>query len=179
VERSRQGAAKEKKSMKLKFFSIPAYQSGDAGEELNSFCGNHKIASIEKQFVANGEQSYWAICITYIEGNQHTFKAGKNKIDYREVFAELEFAVFVKLRELRKVIADREGIPVYALFTNDQLAEMVSSRVTTLSGLSSVEGIGKGRIEKYGKEFLELLQKQFSEQPKTDKEPNSNETNKN
>ena len=39
--------------------------------------------------------------------------------------------MFAKLRALRKTLADREGVPAYALFTNEQLADMVRRRITT------------------------------------------------
>ena len=40
-----------------------------------------------------------------------------------------EFTVFAKLRSVRKLLADRQGVPAYALFTNEQLAAMVQRRV--------------------------------------------------
>jgi hypothetical protein len=43
--------------MKFEFFSIPACSPEQGQQELNSFCSSHRIASIEKQFVANGEQN--------------------------------------------------------------------------------------------------------------------------
>ena len=53
-------------------------------------------------------------------------------------------------------MADAEGVPPYASFTNDQLAEMVQRRVCTAAALREVPGIGEG-VEKYGKAFLEVL----------------------
>ena len=42
---------------------------------------------------------------------------------------------------------------MYALFTNEQLAEMVTRRTTTIAALGEIDGVGKARIEKYGKYF--------------------------
>ena len=78
-------------------------------------------------------------------------------IDYREVLAEQEFAVFAKLRALRKTLAEREGLPAYALFTNDQLAAMVQQRATSTTALAAIEGVGKARVEKFGNAFLDIL----------------------
>ena len=47
------------------------------------------------------------------------------RIDYREVFNASEYALFDKLRNLRKELAEKSGIPVYAVFTNEQLGYMV------------------------------------------------------
>ncbi|MBP9803395.1 MAG: HRDC domain-containing protein [Candidatus Accumulibacter sp.] len=50
-------------------------------------------------------------------------------------------------------MAEQEGVPMYALFTNEQLAEMVTRRTTTIAALGEIDGVGKARIEKYGKYF--------------------------
>ena len=162
--------------MKFEFFSIPACNPGEGKQELNAFCGSHRIATMEKQFVPNGDQSYWAICVSYLENDKKIIAAGKNKVDYREILEENEFAVFVKLRSLRKALADHGGVPAYALFTNEQLADMVRGRVTSLAGLSSIPGVGKGKIDKYGKKFLDILQKEFAEKGGSLQEREKNET---
>jgi hypothetical protein len=41
-------------------------------------------------------------------------------VDYREVLKPEEFEVFSRLREWRKAVAEKEGIPVYAVLTNGQ-----------------------------------------------------------
>jgi superfamily II DNA helicase RecQ len=162
--------------MKFEFFSIPACSPEQGQQELNSFCSSHRIASIEKQFVANGEQSYWAICVSYLDSQKKITAPGKNKVDYREVLEERDFAVFAKLRSLRKTMAEKEGVPAYALFTNEQLADMVRGRIKSLSGMSAIAGVGKSRIDKYGKEFLEILQKEFSENESPSQKREVNET---
>ena len=59
----------------------------------------------------------------------------RGKVDFKDVLSDPEFAVFARLRALRKEKADAEGVPAYALFTNDQLAEMVQRRVGTVAAL--------------------------------------------
>jgi len=44
--------------MKYQFFSISAHAPEAAQTELNRFCASHRVASVEKQFVANGAASY-------------------------------------------------------------------------------------------------------------------------
>ena len=70
---------------------------------------------------------------------------------------EADFALFAKLRDLRKKLAEQEGVPAYALFTNEQLAQMAQQRVTTQAQLAALDGVGPARIEKYGEAFLNLL----------------------
>ncbi|MBN2683878.1 MAG: HRDC domain-containing protein [Pontiellaceae bacterium] len=52
---------------------------------------------------------------------------------------------------------DEEGVPVYTIFTNAQLAEIVKKGVDSLSGLEQVEGVGKSRVEKCGEALLGVL----------------------
>ena len=69
--------------------------------------------------------------------------------------------MYAKLREVRKQIAQAQAVPVYTIFTNDQLAQMVQARVTTKASLEQVVGVGEARIEKYGGRVLEFLQRQY------------------
>ena len=50
---------------------------------------------------------------------------GRNegRIDYKEVLSAPEFERFARLRLLRKELAEKEGVPAYAIFTNEQLAQ--------------------------------------------------------
>jgi superfamily II DNA helicase RecQ len=57
------------------------------------------------------------------------------------------------LRTLRKTLADQEGVPAYALFTKEQLADMVRRPVLSLEGLAGIDGVGQARVEKYGDAF--------------------------
>ena len=68
-----------------------------------------------------------------------------------------DFAVYVKLREWRKKVADEEGVPVYTIFTNEQLAQIVENRVESKTDLSKIEGVGESRLAKYSVAVLEIL----------------------
>ena len=47
-------------------------------------------------------------------------------------------------------MAQIEAVPVYALFTNEQLAQIVQRRCRSRNDLAGIEGIGENKIEKYG-----------------------------
>jgi superfamily II DNA helicase RecQ len=71
--------------------------------------------------------------------------------------------VFARIRTLRKELAEGEGVPPYALFTNEQLAEMVQRRVQTAAALREIAGVGEARVEKYGQPLLRLLREAFAQ----------------
>ncbi len=115
-------------TMPLKFFHISSRDSAPMEAELNSFISRHRIVTIERRFVEQGMDSFWALCVDFLHGEPGTGAThgapgrSERKVDYKEVLKPEEFEVFSKLRDLRKQIADKEAVPVYAVFTNEQLA---------------------------------------------------------
>lgn len=142
--------------MQIRVFAVPAIGStGD--DDLNGFLRVHRIVSVDRQFVGDGPNSYWSVCVTYIDGAAPPPSASRKRIDYRDVLNEEDFAIFAKLRTLRKQLAEREGVPPYALFTNEQLAEFVRNKVDSKQVLSEINGVGEARVAKYGDIFLAAL----------------------
>lgn len=151
--------------MAFRFFQIPARGCDLTETELNGFLASHRVLTVERRWVDVGENSYWALCVDYqpgstgsVSGDNSRPDTGKPRIDYREVLPPEEFSVFSDLRDLRKEIAEADGVPVYAIFSNQQLAEMVQRRVIDQSGLKSIPGLGESRLEKYGERFVSFLQ---------------------
>jgi len=148
--------------MQLRFFMVPVTAPDDATAELNRFLAANRILAIERQFIGDGANSAWTICVSFDEGGAtataRAMVGKRGKVDFKEVLSDPEFAVFARLRALRKERADAEGVPAYALFTNEQLAEMVQRRVVSATGLREIQGIGDARVEKYGEAFLQILQ---------------------
>lgn len=68
-----------------------------------------------------------------------------------------QFTQYVKLRDVRSEIAQKEAIPVYTIFTNEQLAAMVTAQVSTKEDLKSIPGVGEARVTNYGEQFLAVL----------------------
>jgi superfamily II DNA helicase RecQ len=82
-----------------------------------------------------------------------------------------DFAVFAKLRDLRKEVAQETGVPVYTIFTNEQLAQMVQKKARTKPDLEAITHVGDGRIEKWGSRFLDFLSQQWDGEDETGREP--------
>lgn len=68
-----------------------------------------------------------------------------------------QFQVFSRLRDWRKAMAEKEGVPVYVVLTNEQLARMVQNKTDSKAGLKEIDGVGDARVEKYGEDLLGLL----------------------
>ena len=156
--------------MKLKFFSINALEPAVDQQSLDDFCSRHRLISVDKRFVEDDSYCYWSVCVSYLDATPVSGKPTKavNKraqVDYREILDEADFSVYAKLREVRKEISESEGIPVYGVFSNAQLAEMAKSRITSLKKMGEISGIGEAKLEKYGHQFLAALKSEFSSPP--------------
>ncbi|MCP3956416.1 MAG: hypothetical protein GY719_01045 [bacterium] len=66
--------------MKLKFFTIPALDSQEAEEELNRFLGSHRVLAADRHLVQEGGAAYWAVCVTYVEGEGKAAPVKRGKI---------------------------------------------------------------------------------------------------
>jgi superfamily II DNA helicase RecQ len=146
----------------FEFFKVPVHAPGAFADELNAFIAGHKVASVRKKFVDCGENSFWAICVDYqLNGDAAATGSNaaisRNRIDYKTILPADEFVVFSQLRELRKELALAESVPVYVLFSNEQLAQMVQRRCRSKSDLAQIEGVGETKIEKYAERMLPLL----------------------
>jgi superfamily II DNA helicase RecQ len=146
--------------MPFKFFTIPIRDGAAAEDELNAFLRSHRVLTIDRRWLEQGADTCWCLCVDYVEMAGHspdtTSRRNRGK-DYKEVLDAEEFTRFAQLRELRKEIGQREGVPVYAIFTNEQLAQMVQRPIDSQADLETIVGVGKARVEKYGDEFLRLL----------------------
>ena len=148
--------------MQFRFFAIPVFNGSAATEDLNRFLAGHSIWSVERQLVNENGAAFWAICVAFHEAVR-TPPSSRNSgrtptIDYREVLPPDDFRVFSRLRELRKRLATQDGVPAYALFTNQQLATMVVSKMTTMAEIEGIDGVGAARAQKYAAAFLDVLQ---------------------
>jgi len=143
--------------MQLSFFSIPALDGTGEAEALNRFLASHRVLSIDSQLVPDGQSSFWAVRVHHEPAKLAKLPSKKGRIDYKEVLSPEDFSIYSALRELRKQVAEREAVPVYQVFSNEQLAALVTGRPTTRTALLEIEGVGVARADRYGAEFLEAL----------------------
>lgn len=71
--------------------------------------------------------------------------------------------LFEILKNLRKSVAKRKNLPPYVIFQDPSLEEMATVYPTTTEELAKVNGVGQGKIQKFGKSFLETIQKYVDE----------------
>lgn len=63
------------------------------------------------------------------------------------------------LKALRKSIASKKSVPAYVIFTDATLTDMCKKCPETPDEMLEVSGVGRTKLEKFGKEFLEVIAK--------------------
>jgi ATP-dependent DNA helicase RecQ len=61
------------------------------------------------------------------------------------------------LRDLRKKVAKKLEVPPFVVFQDPSLEDMALKYPITNDELVNIHGVGEGKAKKYGKEFLELI----------------------
>jgi len=88
---------------------------------------------------------------TEVEDEESSERVIINSKSYDEKLFEL-------LKNLRKKMAKEKDLPPYVIFQDPSLEEMATTYPTTKDELASVNGVGMGKVNKFGKEFLDLIQ---------------------
>lgn len=90
-------------------------------------------------------------------GRARTAAKARAPVDFEDPAAE---ALFQALRGLRLDLAKRQGVPPYVIFHDSTLAEMARTRPSRLAQLSGITGIGQAKLERYGEDFLAVINAQ-------------------
>ena len=76
---------------------------------------------------------------------------------------EYDQILIANLKGLRKKIAKENKIPPYVVFQENSLKEMSIKYPLLISELSNIVGVGVGKAKRFGKPFLELINKYVEE----------------
>ncbi|HEY3856314.1 MAG TPA: HRDC domain-containing protein [Verrucomicrobiae bacterium] len=127
-------------------------------EDLNTFLRAQRVAAVTHHLAPTAGGTMLVFIVETVgDSSGRPNSPLPPKTDYRDQLSSAEFSIFSQLRDERKKWANAEGVPVYVVFTNEQLAEMVKRRVRSAAELGKIDGIGPARLEKYGVRLLALL----------------------
>ena len=71
--------------------------------------------------------------------------------------------LFELLKDLRQKEAKKKNLPPFVVFLENSLQDMATLYPTTLEELEKCQGVSKGKAIKYGKPFVELIEKYVEE----------------
>ena len=150
--------------MPVKIVTLPFDETNETFHEemVNRFISGNIIKKMKFDFFSACERPYWSIFMEY-EPRFDTHET--NEV---EKMSGDEKALLEKLFELRRQLAEKEGIPVFIIATNKQLRDVVKQRPTTGEQLKMIDGFGKKKTQKYGRVIFETVKAYF---PKISKDP--------
>ncbi|MCZ6691305.1 MAG: DNA helicase RecQ [Planctomycetota bacterium] len=61
------------------------------------------------------------------------------------------------LRQLRKELANKQGVPPYVIFHDSTLAQMVDKQPLTRDSFASLSGVGHTKLSRYANAFLDVI----------------------
>ena len=92
----------------------------------------------------------------------HNFEESEEKLQEKGGVSALDNTLFAILKDLRKKIAKTNNLPPYVIFQDPSLEDMCINYPITLEELANIQGVGTGKAQKYGKEFVDVI-KQYVE----------------
>ncbi|MEM9806094.1 MAG: DNA helicase RecQ [Cyanobacteria bacterium P01_D01_bin.56] len=104
----------------------------------------------------------WQVLKKQIPVNIHVVKrpetVSKVKTDDAVQLSAEELVLLEQLRQLRKRLADEQSVPPYVVFADASLRQMAQQRPIATEAFSAISGVGKRKLEQYGKIFTETIE---------------------
>ena len=70
---------------------------------------------------------------------------------------DTDTALWEKLRDHRRELAEEQGLPPYVVFHDRTLLEMCEALPRTMAEFSRLTGVGERKLDKYGEGFLQVI----------------------
>jgi len=75
----------------------------------------------------------------------------------------LDMTLYAMLKDLRRDMAQKLGLPPYVIFQDISLEQMATMFPITLQELQNIQGVGAGKAKRYGQAFCDLIKKHCEE----------------
>jgi ATP-dependent DNA helicase RecQ len=117
-------------------------------KEINDL-GVLKISKSGENYISNPNDFF----ITEDNDFSISYKTKKESTKVSVIDAEL----MKRLVILRKDIAERKSLPPYAILQEFSLEDMTYKYPTSLEDFKNINGVGEGKVLKFGNQFIELI----------------------
>jgi ATP-dependent DNA helicase RecQ len=77
--------------------------------------------------------------------------------------AAVDEELFSILKDLRKKISKQKDVPPFVIFQDPSLEDMAIQYPITIDELQNISGVGAGKAQRYGAEFVEIIKKYVEE----------------
>ncbi|WP_346817312.1 DNA helicase RecQ [Bacillus paramobilis] len=156
--------SKNKKVIEFNFHTLPTYGllSNRSVKEVSEFIE----FLISDELIAVEHGTYPTLKVTekgkeVLLGKVNVLR--KERVETKQIVQD--HPLFEVLREVRKEIAQGEGVPPFVIFSDQTLKDMCAKMPQSESELLTVKGIGEHKLVKYGSHFLQAVQHFIEENP--------------
>ncbi|MDJ1476189.1 DNA helicase RecQ [Bacillus sp. LS15-K4] len=156
--------SKNKKVIEFNFHTLPTYGllSNRSVKEVSEFIE----FLISDELIAVEHGTYPTLKVTekgkeVLLGKENVLR--KERVETRQIVQD--HPLFEILREVRKEIAQGEGVPPFVIFSDQTLKDMCAKMPQSDSELLTVKGIGEHKLVKYGSHFLQAVQHFIKDNP--------------
>jgi len=127
---------------------------------LDKDIDNYSIVSVTekgKEYLSNPYP------ITFSRDHNFEEEEAADEEETATVKHSFDVQLFDILKALRKKVAKEKNVPPYVVFQDPSLEEMATVYPVNNEELSNIIGVGKGKVSKFGKPFIEQILKYVNE----------------
>ncbi|MBT4324683.1 MAG: ATP-dependent DNA helicase RecQ [Cryomorphaceae bacterium] len=117
--------------------------------------GSVKISKLGKEYISNPTDFFISRDNDF--SKSHNRKPGLAKVSI------VDIELMKKLIILRKDIAKKKSLPPYAILQEFSLEDMTYKYPTSLDEFKNINGVGEGKVVKFGHQFIELIKEYIEE----------------
>jgi len=128
--------------------------SGLLERNIESY-GSILISEKGKEYLSNPRE--------FMISKDHEYKNDNNIITQTKSDFSTDLQLMSILKKLRKQIANKLNLPPYIIFQDPSLEDMTLKYPITIDEMANIHGVGEGKANKYGKEFIDVISKYIQE----------------
>ena len=114
-----------------------------------------KLSKVGKEYITNPTDFF-------VSRDNDFSKSNKKKQELAKV-SLVDIELMKRLITLRKEIAKKKSLPPYAILQEFSLEDMTYKYPTTLDEFKNINGVGEGKVVKFGNEFIKLIKDYIEE----------------
>ncbi len=137
-----------------KFWNMVARQSLIAKlliKEIENY-GLLKITDKGREFIKHPS--------SFMLSEDHDYgESADEEVSYGSGTAVVDEELFSILKDLRKKISKQKDVPPFVIFQDPSLEDMAIQYPITIEELQNISGVGVGKAQRYGGEFIEVIKR--------------------
>lgn len=114
-----------------------------------------KITELGKSFIDNP--------IDFMLMDDHVYEDVSDSNTPKATISVFDKTLFSLLKNLRKDISKKKDVPPFVIFQDPSLEDMCVNYPINLEELAEIQGVGRGKASRYGKQFIELINQYVTE----------------